>query len=384
LENTINQMNFSSDPINTTENLIAKNKTKSISIYLVAVLAVASFISLLPFIEVDISSQSRGIIRSKTDNVPLSSIVTGKIVTINLKNNNQVTKGDTLIIISKDGLETEKKTTDTLTYTISEYLIDVSNILKGNTSNLKTSTAREDFYKFQSRKIELQSKVSQAQINYNRNKILFDKDVIAKMEFEKYQFELRFANQSLTSFINQQKAAWETQKRDLEERVKNLKGTVAKIKVEENNYFIVAPVTGTIESFNGLQVGSFINASQPIAAISPEDNLIIESSVSPDDIGLIKKNQKVKFQLDAFNYNQWGLLDGKVIDIDKNITIQENQAFFKVRCSLNSKTLQLKSGYKTQVSKGMTLTTRYIITRRSLFDLLFDKVDDWLNPKQVI
>ena len=76
-----------------------------------------------------------------------------------------------------------------------------------------------------------------------------------------------------------------------------------------------------------------------------------------------------------------GLLEGKVIDVDKNITIQKNQAFFKVRCGLNSKTMQLKSGYKTQVSKGMTLTTRYIITRRSLFDLLFDKVDDWVNPK---
>ena len=376
-------MNFSSDPINTTENLFEKNKTKSISIYLVVILALIVFLALLPIIKIDVSSQSRGIIRSKTDNVPLSSIVSGKIVSIKLKNNCLVTKGDTLVIIAKDGLETEKKTTDTLSRTIAEYLFDVSNILKGNT-NLKTSTAREDFYKFQSRKVELQSKVSQAQINYNRNKILFDKGVIAKAEFEKYQFELRFANQALSSFVNQQKAAWETQKRDLEERVKNLKGTVAKIKVEENNYFIVAPVTGTIESFNGLQVGSFINASQPIATISPEDNLIVESSVSPDDIGLIKKNQKVKFQLDAFNYNQWGLLEGKVIDIDKNITIQENQVFFKVRCSLNTKTMQLKSGYKTQVSKGMTLTTRYIITRRSLLDLLFDKVDDWLNPKQII
>ena len=98
---------------------------------------------------------------------------------------------------------------------------------------------------------------------------------------------------------------------------------------------------------------------------------------------ILKKNQKVTFQIDAFNYNQWGLLEGKVIDIDKNITIQENQAFFKVRCSLKTKTMQLKSGYKTQVSKGMTLTTRYIITRRSLFELLFDKVDDWLNPKQI-
>mgnify|MGYP000104851944 CR=1 FL=1 len=99
------------------------------------------------------------------------------------------------------------------------------------------------------------------------------------------------------------------------------------------------------------------------------------------EIGLIRKNQVVKFQIDAFNYNQWGLLEGKVIEIDRNITINEQQSFFKVKCKLNSKTLTLKSGYKTQVTKGMTLTTRYIITRRSLFDLLFDKVDDWLNPK---
>jgi HlyD family secretion protein len=45
--------------------------------------------------------------------------------------------------------------------------------------------------------------------------------------------------------------------------------------------------------------------------------------------------------------------------------------------------MQLQSGYKTHVSKGMTLTTRYIISRRSLYELLFDKVDDWINPKQL-
>ena len=374
-------MNFSSDPINTLENLIAKNKTKSTAIYAVVVLTVFLFLVLLPVITVDISSQSRGIIRSTTDNVPVTSVVSGKITFVSLKNNAVVHQGDTLIKISKAGLETEKQTNDTLSNSVTEYATDVSNLLKGKVASLKTATAREEYYKFQSRKTELQSKVSQAQMAHNRNKILYNKNVIAKAEYEKYVFELRFATEALNSFVNQQKATWETQKRELETQIKNLNGTVAKIKVEENNYFILAPVTGTIENFNGLQVGSFVNASQAIATLSPADNLIVESSVSPSDIGLIQKNQKVKFQIDAFNYNQWGLLEGKVIDVDKNITIQENQAFFKVRCGLNSKTMQLKSGYKTQVSKGMTLTTRYIITRRSLFDLLFDKVDDWVNPK---
>jgi HlyD family secretion protein len=376
-------MNFSSDPINTTENLIAKNKTKSISIYLVVVVAVATFIGLLPVIQVDISSQSRGIIRSKTDNVPITSLVNGKLVNINIKNNALVQKGDTLFTVSKEVLETEKQLQDTLSSNVSLLLDDVTAILKGNSSAITTTTLREDFYKYQSQKNELQSKVSQAQSNYNRHKILFDKGVIAKPEYEKYVFELRFANQALQSFVNQQKATWENQKRELEERIKNLEGSIEKIEVESNNYTVIAPTAGTIENFTGLQVGSFVNASQSIAMISPTDNLIVESSVSPNDIGLIKINQKVKFQIDAFNYNQWGLLEGKVMDIDKNITLHENQAFFKVRCSLNTKEMQLKSGYKTQVTKGMTLTTRYIITRRSLFDLLFDKVDDWLNPKQL-
>ena len=376
-------MNFSSDPINTLENLIAKNKTKSISIYLVVVLAIVVFIALLPVIKVDISSQSRGIIRSKTDNVPLATVVSGKIVSINLKNNLSVTKGDTLLTISNENLESEKQLNDTLVVSNEIILKDLQRALENKSDALETSLIREEYYKFSTQKAELQSKVAQAQINYNRYKTLFDKGVIAKAEFEKYQFDLQFAKQALNSFVKQQTANWQNKKNELELQLKNYEGANNKLEVEAKNYVLVAPISGTIEGFSGLQVGSNILASQPIAHISPTDNLVVESTVSPNDIGLIIPNQKVKFQLDAFNYNQWGLLSGKVIDIDKNITLQENQAFFKVRCALDSKELKLKSGYKTQVSKGMTLTTRYIITRRSLFDLLFDKVDDWLNPKQI-
>lgn len=376
-------MNISSDPINTLENLIAKNKSKSISIYLVLVLAIIIFLLLLPVIKVDISSQSRGIIRSRQDNVPLVTIVSGKLSFLHLKNNQKVTKGDTLLKISTSSLETDKTIQDTLVSTTNALIHDLSNVLKGNTTQLKTASIREDYCKYATHRSELQSKINQAQTNYNRNKILFDKDVIARAEFEKYSFELQFAHQALASFVKNQRSSWENQKKELQDKTRDLNGNISKINVEGTNYVLLAPISGTVENFSGIQVGSFLNASQPIATISPDDNLIVESSVSPNDIGLIKKNQVVKFQLDAFNYNQWGLLEGKVIEIDNNITTKDNQGYFKVKCKLNSKTLTLKSGYKTNVSKGMTLTTRYSITRRSLFDLLFDKVDDWVNPKLI-
>ena len=168
---------------------------------------------------------------------------------------------------------------------------------------------------------------------------------------------------------------------DIETQLQDLKSRKDQLIADADNYVVTAPTSGTLENVVALQVGSFTNTLQPIANISPNGNLIVENTVTPNDIGLLKKGQSVKFQLDAFNYNQWGMLDGEIIDIDKNITLQEQAAFFKVRCSLYTKQLELKNGYKAEIKKGMTLTTRYFITQRSLFDLLFDKVDDWLNPK---
>ena len=374
-------MSFSQDPIHTIENLTHKNKTKSISIYLVIVATLVVVISSLPLIKIDISSQSRGIIRSTTDNVPLTSLVNGKIVYVNLKNNQLIYKGDTLIQLNQESLNSEKYTNESLSSDLQTRIRDLSRIVIGSNVALTTLELQQEWNSYNSKKNELESKIAQTKMVYDRNKQLFDKGIIAKAEFEKYSFDYTYSQQSLSSLIKSQKSVWQNQKRDLQNQLKNLKGTLNKINAESKNYVITAPISGTIENFSGIQVGSFLNASQPIATISATDQLIVESSVSTSDIGLIHKNQKVKFQIDAFNYNQWGLLEGKVIDIDHNITIQGEQAFFKVRSVLNKTELQLKSGYKTKVSKGMTLTTRYILISRSLFDLLFDKMDDWLNPK---
>lgn len=373
-------MNFSSDPINNLENLIAKNKTKTFSIYLVVVLALLLFVSLLPIIKVDVSSQSRGMIRAVTDNVPVSTMVSGKATFVNLKNNATVKKGDTLLVVSIQSLEAERKLQDTLLNSSIKLSSDITAALSGS-KNILSASIRAELLKFQSQKNELNSKLLLAQTNYDRHKKLYDKGIIARAEFEKHDFELKLAHQTLKSHVSQQHAAWQNQKRELDNQTKNFMGTVEKINTEAKNYVVLAPISGTIENSTGLQNGSFVNASQTLANISPSDNLVVECSVLPSDIGLIKLNQQVKFQFDAFNYNQWGMIEGKVYQINNNITLQQDKAFFIVRCKLNSRNLKLKSGYATQIGKGMTLTARYIITRRSLFDLLFDKVDDWLNPK---
>src|SRR5690554_333412 len=79
-------MSFSLDPKNNIENLIAKNRVKRFSLYLLVLLALLVVVGLLPVIKIDISSQGRGMVRSEAENVPLMSMVSGKITKLNLKN----------------------------------------------------------------------------------------------------------------------------------------------------------------------------------------------------------------------------------------------------------------------------------------------------------
>lgn len=43
-----------------------------------------------------------------------------------------------------------------------------------------------------------------------------------------------------------------------------------------------------------------------------------------------------------------------------------------------------KRGLKGNLKKGMTVSAHFTIARRSLFDLLYQKMDDWINPSQYI
>ncbi len=375
--------NYSPDPLNNLENLQAKNKTKSISIYLVTVLVLIGFLACLPLIKLDISSQSRGMLRSVQDNVPVYAVINGKVTYANLKNNQNITKGDTLLTIVQDNIKAQQQSNDSLRHILNSQLNDIAQLLVGSTNGFADPTVIDDYNRYRYQKQELQTRIKQQQQSYNRNKRLYDKQVIAKADYETHLYNLQLAKDALHSFIKQQKAKWQAQKRDIETQLQDLNARNNQLLADANNYIVTAPISGTLENVIALQKGSFTNTLQPIATISPNGNLIVENTVLPNDIGLLKKGQKVKFQLDAFNYNQWGMLEGEIIDIDKNITIQEQAAFFKVRCSLYTKQLQLKNGYTADVKKGMTLTTRYFITERSLYDLLFDKVDDWLNPKLV-
>lgn len=147
---------------------------------------------------------------------------------------------------------------------------------------------------------------------------------------------------------------------------------------------IKAPISGTLLNTKAIEKGNFIQSGIQLAEISPLSDLIAECYISPADIGLLKKESKVNFQVSAFNYNQWGLANGQIKEIGNDVLTVNNTPVFRVLCSLDQKFLQLKNGFKKHLKKGMLVNARFELTERTLFDLLYDKMDDWLNPSSQI
>jgi HlyD family secretion protein len=216
--------------------------------------------------------------------------------------------------------------------------------------------------------------------DYDRNKKLFDQKVIAAADFENFQFEFDRAKSDIELLRQNQLSHWQQELRNYQKEMMDLKTQLAQVSKEIENLNIKAPVSGTVQNLAGIYSGSTVFAGQELAQISPNTPLQAEIYVSPNDIGLLREGMDVRMQVGAFNYNQWGLLHGKVKEISNDIQIVNNQPLFEVKCSLDKDHLSLKNGYQGKLKKGMTLQARFLVTERSLWQLLYDKVDDWVNP----
>ena len=353
------------------------------SIYLVITLFVILIIGILPLTNLPVSTSSRGVIRSQTENTKIVSVVGGRVITNDLqRNNQQIKQGDTLLVVTAEQLDTQKSLQNSQSSDYSAQLQDLNRLTRGQYGGLQTGQYQRELSAMQEKIAQVQTQLSLAKKDYDRASLLYNQGVIPKSEYDKFYHTYQGLQSQVSGIREQQLAQWQAQKRDVERQIRSLGSEITRINQEQKNYIITAPISGRLVNYSGVQKGNFIVQGQPIGEISPEENQVAECMVSPKDIGFIKKNQKVKFQIEAYNYNQWGLLEGKVVDIDQNITVNQQtvEAYFKVRCVMDKNYLQLKNGYKGQVGKGMTLTARFYLLDRTLWQLLFDRVDDWFNP----
>lgn len=113
---------------------------------------------------------------------------------------------------------------------------------------------------------------------------------------------------------------------------------------------------------------------------SPKTELRVECYVSPTDIGLIGQGDNVKFQIDGFHHKQWGMASGTVLKIKSDLSLIKNMPWYKVVCSLHETSLFLPNNTPGRLQPGMTLKAMFPISKRTIFQLLFDQMKDLYHP----
>ena len=363
------------------ESHYSRFSSQSKVIYLLVIgLAIASLIA-LPFVKVDITVQSRGIIRSQSEPTTIQAPVAGQVQKNFIRENMKVSVGDTLICLAPKKIEDQLLMLKDRITLYSEYLHDLDNLVHGENKAIQSNLMKSSYSEYNQKLMEYQMQVETAGKDFQRTKTLFEKEVIAAAEFEKKEMELNQLIKDRDFYVSQKKSGWQQQIFQYKTELQTLTDSRDQLRFEQRFYVVLAPANGYITNFSGIQAGSFIFPNQVVATISPTDNLIVECYVSPNDIGYLQLGKDATFQVDAYNYNQWGLANGEIIDISNQPYQEKESVCFKVKCRLNQDYLFLKSGYEGKLKNGLTLTSRFLVNRRSLYDLLFDKADDWLNPK---
>lgn len=91
----------------------------------------------------------------------------------------------------------------------------------------------------------------------------------------------------------------------------SLRVELAKLRLERDQATLRAPISGVIIQ-GDIQVGDTIERGKTVFEIAPSGRLIFEGMVPAADIGDVKVQLPVELKIDAFDYQQYGIVKGEV------------------------------------------------------------------------
>jgi membrane fusion protein, peptide pheromone/bacteriocin exporter len=364
------------------ESFLSRSSNSIHLIYIAIIMIIVAFFISMPFIIIPLFVQGNGIIRPVTERTEVKSLVSEIIEEIYVTEGQNISKGSPILKLRTKYIDSR---IDYLRYQKTEtesYIHDLE-LLSGIYNEklvFKSLLYQQEYYYFTHQNEELQNKLEKLNREYERNKTLFDNGVIAAKEYEDYYFQMKSARNEVKINTNNYISKWQSDLNKYKSSLWEINSNLEQVLKEKDFYMISAPVSGSIEQFSGIYRGSTLRVGETVAVISPDSTLISDIFVASRDIGYLKKSDRVRIQVDAFNYNEWGILYGNIKNISGDYFLQNNTPMFRVQCKIEKNFLSLPNGIKGYLKKGMTVQARFRIADRSLFQILYQRADDWINP----
>jgi multidrug resistance efflux pump len=354
-------------------------------VYITLIVLVFASLASLPYIKTDIVIKTRGIVRPENERAEIKAAVPGIIDSVFCKEGQQVEKNEIVLRI-KDLTTNGKQLHNRFEIDQRMRFIHDLNLLTKNFNSenislqLQSPLYLEQLNHFIQLKTEQEIVLKKADKEVEINTPLAKDKVISPKEFYDIQNNQEKLIASVKSMVQGQLSNWQQDLVRYQLELAQFNQQENEVSSNAGYYEVRASVSGIIQGIAAKYTGGSIQANEPICTISPEGRIIGECFAQTKDVGLLKINQAVHYQVDAFDYNYFGVLTGRIIRIDNDFTAINDKPLFKVYCSFDSSQLHLKNGYTGQLKKGLGFQANFTVARRSLWQLLSGKLDDWLNP----
>ncbi len=336
----------------------------------------------LPLTRVTVHLQGRGWIGAERENAIIQNPVAGTVLRPLPAAHSAICTGDTLLVLNAPLLQAERKQLQKQYDKWKWQAEDWECLLSNNefTGNVVSDLVRREQYQFMEKIRQYEREMNYLEDELAIKKELLRAGAVALTDVRALRHRLHREQAERSAFEAASRLQWEQARQRALQQLETVRPRLIACDEQLQAYTIIAMIDGTLHQTQPQPVGSYLSDNQVLGHIVPESPLRVEIFLPPEDIGLIRTGMPVAFQIDAFPPNQWGRVGGKVASISPDVLLQENRAVFRVQCHLNETTLYLPDGFRGTLKKGMSLTANFVLRRRSLWQLLTDKMEDWIDP----
>lgn len=138
---------------------------------------------------------------------------------------------------------------------------------------------------------------------------------------------------------------------------------------------IRSPVDGTVQQLTLTTIGGVVQPAEPIMVIVPDDAAVqVSAQILNKDIGFIYEGQPVRVKLEAFNFTDYGLIEGVVDNISRDAIQDENLGLvYNTRIRLNKRHLMVK-GVRTPIGPGLQVQAEIKTGERRIIQYLLSPI----------
>ncbi len=380
----------------TVESLHAMHGSQRPWIYWLCLAGICAALGALPVVPVEITVRAGGMVRPDTEHIQLKAAVGGRIVRVLVRDNDRVTSSQPLVELATVDAEERLARNHSLQREKNSMVADLGTLVVTGVprpddadpaelavvaTKLRSPVLSREHARFLAQYATDRMAWVKSKRIQKRTLALAGKGVVTDEERDEARYAAGRAFADLQVLVQQTLAGWQSQLHDEETALGQLISEEKRLKEELALAIIRAPADGTVQELIGLSAGAFVVAGQALGSISPDAPMLVETYVSPRDIGFLRLGQAVRLQIDAYPYTQWGLIDGVVKAVGADTLAHGQQAVFKVLVQPLALAVHLHNGATGTLRKGMTLTARFVVGHRSLLQVLYGDASAWLDPQ---